>query len=99
MKELIKQAKQGDAEAQCLLGLAYHNGDGLEISPEKAFRWWMKAYYKGELVEQNYDLALYWLKKAYEEGKTEAFEYIKEICKVIRENTNDKKENFQFSLK
>ena len=46
MKELIKQAKEGDAEAQCLLGLAYHNGDGLEISPEKAFRWWMKAYYK-----------------------------------------------------
>ena len=37
-------------------------------------------YYKGEIVEQNYDLALYWLKKAYEEGKTEAFEYIKEIC-------------------
>ena len=46
MEELIKQAKKGDAEAQFLLGLAYHNGDGLEISPEKAFRWWMKAYYK-----------------------------------------------------
>jgi TPR repeat protein len=43
MEELIKQAKEGDAEAQFLLGLAYHNGDGLEISPEKAFRWWMKA--------------------------------------------------------
>ena len=46
MKELIKQAEQRDAEAQFLLGLAYYNGDGLEISPEKAFRWWMKAYYK-----------------------------------------------------
>ena len=43
-------------------------------------------YYKGEVVEQNYDLAMYWLKKAYEEGKTEAFEYIKEICKAVREN-------------
>ena len=43
MKELIKQAEQGDAEAQFLLRLAYHNGDGLERSPEKAFRWWMKA--------------------------------------------------------
>ena len=42
-------------------------------------------YYKGEVVEQNYDLAMYWLKKAYGEGKTEAFEYIKEICKVVRE--------------
>lgn len=38
MKELIKQAKQGDAEAQCLLGLAYYNGDIWERSPEKAFR-------------------------------------------------------------
>ncbi|MBQ8602496.1 MAG: sel1 repeat family protein [Bacteroides sp.] len=174
MKELIKQAKQGDAEAQFLLGLTYYNGDVLENSPEKAFRWWMKAtkqeyifampylvycyeqgygtkvdkkkafvyckkaaehgdvdvqthlartyydcfvieeteankekilkwarmgaklgnvdaqlklgviYYKGEVVEQNYDLAMYWLKKAYEEGKTEAFEYIKEICKAMR---------------
>ena len=45
--------------------------------------------YKGEIVEQNYDLALYWLKKAYEGGKTEAFEYIKEICKNVRENTID----------
>ena len=53
-------------------------------------------YYKGEIVEQNYDLALYWLKKAYEWGKTEAFEYIKEICKVMRENINDKERNDEY---
>ena len=46
-------------------------------------------YYKGEVVQQNYDLAMYWFKTAYEEGKTEAFEYIKEICKAVRENTKD----------
>ena len=28
MEELIKQAKQGDAEAQYQLGLAYYNGNG-----------------------------------------------------------------------
>lgn len=31
MKELIKQVKEGDAETQFLLGLAYHNGDSLGI--------------------------------------------------------------------
>lgn len=68
MKELIKQAKQGDAEAQFLLGLTYYNGDVLERSPEKAFKW-INAAAKG-----NY---------------TDAFEYIKEICKAMRENTKD----------
>lgn len=28
MEELIKQAEQGNAEAQYQLGLAYYNGDG-----------------------------------------------------------------------
>jgi len=32
MKELIKQAEQGDAEAQFLLGLTYYNGDVLDGS-------------------------------------------------------------------
>lgn len=43
MEELIKQAKQGNTEAQFHLGMAYYNGDGIEENHEKAFRWWMKA--------------------------------------------------------
>lgn len=43
MEELIKQAEQGNAEAQFQLGLAYYNGEGIEESHEKAFRWWMKT--------------------------------------------------------
>ena len=35
----------------------------------------------------------------YNQANGNLGEYIKEICKVMRENTNDKKENFQFSLK
>ena len=56
MKELIKQAKQGDAEAQFLLGLTYYNGDVLENSPEKAFKWWMKV------AKQEYVFALPYFK-------------------------------------
>jgi TPR repeat protein len=89
MKELIKQAKQGDAEAQCLLGLAYHNGDGLEISPEKAFRWWMKA------AKQEYVFAMPYLIYCYEQGygtkvdKKKAFIYCKKAAEhgiTIKEN-------------
>lgn len=36
MKELIKQAKQGDAEAQFELAIAYHNGDGVDVNNEQA---------------------------------------------------------------
>ena len=38
MKELIKQAEQGDAEAQFQLGLAYYNGDGINKSYSKAYK-------------------------------------------------------------
>ena len=104
MKELIKQAKQGDAEAQFLLGLTYYDCfviEETEANKDKILKWARMGaklgnvdtqfklgviYYKGEVVEQNYDLAMYWLKKAYGEGKSEAFEYIKEICKVVRES-------------
>ena len=80
MKELIKQSKEGDAEAQFFLGLAYHNGDGLEISPEKAFRWWMKA------AKQEYVFAMPYLIYCYEQGygtkvvKKKAFIYCKKAA-------------------
>ena len=89
MEELIKQAEQGDTEAQCLLGLAYHNGDGLEISPEKAFRWWMKA------AKQEYVFAMSYLIYCYEQwygtkvDKKKAFIYCKKAAEhgiTIKEN-------------
>ena len=89
MKGRIKQAKGGDAVAQGLLGLAYHNGDGLEISPEKAFRWWMKA------AKQEYVFAMPYLIYCYEQGygtkvdKKKAFIYCKKAAEhgiTIKEN-------------
>lgn len=47
MEELIKQAEQGNAEAQFRLGMAYYNGDKIEKDEEKAFEWWMKAAEQG----------------------------------------------------
>lgn len=62
MEELIKQAVKGDAESQCQLGLAYYKGDVLERSPEKAFRWWMKA------AKQKYVHAMPYFIYCYEQG-------------------------------
>ena len=83
MEELIKQAEQGDAEAQFHLGLAYYQGNGIEESHEKAFEWWMKAaeqevpgamrnlgimYRDGDGVVQDLFNAMYWFGKAYRYG-------------------------------
>ena len=86
MEELIKQAEQGDAEAQFHLGLAYYQGNGIEESHEKAFEWWLKAaeeevgamrnlgimYRDGDGVEQDLFNAMYWFGKAYRYGIEEA---------------------------
>ena len=80
MEELIKQAEQGDAEAQFLLALAYHNGDGIEVSYEKAFEWWTKA------TKQGYIYAMLYLIYCYEQGcgteidKEKAFIYCKKAA-------------------
>ena len=47
MKELIKQAEQGDARVQFRLGMAYYRGNGVEIIVEEAFKWWLKAANQG----------------------------------------------------
>ena len=62
MEELFKQAEQGDAEAQFLLGLAYYNGEGIEESYEKAFEWWTKA------AEQEVPSAMFNLGIMYRDG-------------------------------
>ena len=87
IQEIIKQAEQGDAEAQFQLGLAYCNGDGIEENHEKAFEWWTKAaeqevpaamynlgimYRDGDGVEQDLYNAMYWFGKAYRYGMKEA---------------------------
>lgn len=47
MEELIKQADEGDAEAQFRLGMAYYKGNRIEKSQVKALKWWTKAAEQG----------------------------------------------------
>ena len=48
MEELIKQADEGDAEAQFRLGMAYYNGNGISKNYSKACYWFKKAVEQGD---------------------------------------------------
>ena len=73
------KADQGDAQAQCALGLKYDMGEGVEQDFTKAAAWYSKAanqglayaqcnlgsmYDEGVGVKQCYDTAVQWYKKA-----------------------------------
>ncbi len=78
---LIARAKQGDADAQRILGMVYFNGDGVEKNPTEAVKWMRKAaaqensqaqfvlgmaYFYGNGVERNGTEAVNWWLKAAE---------------------------------
>ena len=81
--ELKKAAEQGDAQAQCNLGLCYAFGYGVEKNLSEAVKWWRKAaeqgyaqaqcnlgisYANGDGVEKNPTEAVKWYRKAAEQG-------------------------------
>jgi len=78
-----KAADQGDAPAQCNLGLMYSKGTGVAQDYNEAMQWYHKAadqgdadaqhnlgfmYLKGRGVTQNYDEAIQWYRKAVDQG-------------------------------
>lgn len=63
-EELLRLAKQGNANAQYKLGACYYSGNGVEQDYEKAVEWYLKAEKQGEWdCNANYTLA-----KCYEYG-------------------------------
>ena len=82
--ELVKNAKNGNREAQLNLGNCYYEGYGVEQNYSEAVRWYRKAaeqgeasaqlnlgacYFQGNGVEQNDAEAVRWYRKAAEQGK------------------------------
>ncbi|HIU97479.1 MAG TPA: sel1 repeat family protein, partial [Candidatus Ornithoclostridium faecigallinarum] len=43
-----KAAEQGDAVAQCNLGICYANGQGVKQDRQKAIEWYTKAAQQGD---------------------------------------------------
>jgi TPR repeat protein len=87
LKEITPLAKDGNADAQHLLGLMYYMGRGVQRDYRQAFSWHYKAalqgkadaqyvigamYYTGNSVPQDQKLAVTWFRKAAEQGHAEA---------------------------
>ena len=87
IETLKAKAEQGDAEAQCDLGLRYYSGDGVPKDKAEAINWYHKAaeqgyakaqfnlalcYYNGEGVPEDKAEAVNWFRKAAEQGDAEA---------------------------
>ena len=89
-----KASEQGNADAQCWLGVCYYNGYGVTKSYTEAVKWIHKAaeqgnadaqyslglcYYSGDGVTQNKTKAVKWIQKAAEQGNADA-QYSLGVC-------------------
>lgn len=86
-EETLKAAEQGDINAQFLLGVMYHDGQGVRLDYNQAAFWLIKAaelgsssaqhnigimYFKGQGITQDYNQAAYWITKSAEQGVAES---------------------------
>jgi hypothetical protein len=58
--ELRSVADQGDAEAQYLMGIRYHSGEGVPHDDAKAVEWFERAAEQGQVDAQSLLGAYYW---------------------------------------
>lgn len=95
-----KAAKDGDAEAQCLLGLFYNTGVYLKKDYQKAFYWYEQAakqnipkaqaqigymYEMGYGVSKDSPKAIFWLEKAAKQNDVHA-QYLLGSIYLIKNN-------------
>ena len=93
-KANIKAARNGDANAQYLIGLCFHRGDGVDKDYELAAFWFRKSadqgfadsqlalgiyYSQGWGVTQDYKQTVYWYSKAAEQDNPDA-QYMLGLC-------------------
>jgi TPR repeat protein len=91
IKEIRKDAEQGNPIAQCNLGCCYYNGWVVSQDNNEAVKWFQKSaaqgnddaqinlgicYYYGYGVSQDWNKAIKWLEKSAEKGYAEAQGYL-----------------------
>ena len=87
IKDLTRNAKKGNAEAQCALGNCYSEGNGVEKDWNQATIWYLKAafqnyaeaqyklgncYFEGNGIKKDLDQAVFWYSKAAEQQYADA---------------------------
>ena len=83
IEEMRKAAEEGDAQAQCYLGVCYQNGQGVKQDYHEAVKWFKRSadqndpvaqcylgvcYQAGLGVPQEYGQAANWFREAAEQG-------------------------------
>jgi TPR repeat protein len=66
--DILKAAKQGDAEAQFKLGSYFYHGEVIVLNEQTKEFANYNYYYNGEIVEKDKDKAAEWLHKAAHQG-------------------------------
>ena len=103
---IIESAKQGDAGAQCRLGVMHYNGDGVPQNYKLAIKYYTESAKQGHpkaqhelglmycngagLVERDYKQAYIWLNLAVCNGFEEGRRIRDEIARVMNPNDLEK---------
>lgn len=77
-EELKTKAEQGDAEAQCNLGLRYENGQEGPTNMVEAVKWFRKA------ADQNYAAAESCLASCYDEGQVVGQDHSEDYSQALK---------------
>ena len=79
--ELMRAAAQeGDAQAQCYLGVCYQNGQGVEQNHQEAVKWFRKAADQDDPVAQCYLGVCYWMGQGVPQEFGEAAKWLREAA-------------------
>ncbi|HQL08649.1 MAG TPA: tetratricopeptide repeat protein, partial [Lentisphaeria bacterium] len=81
VQELLKAAEQGNADAQCKLGIMYHDGEGAPKDLAEAVKWLRKAAEQGHADAQSRLGYLYATGEGVPKDLAEAFEWTREAAK------------------
>jgi len=73
-------ADHGDAHAQFMLGLMYHDGQGISPDETQAFAWFRKAAEQGNAEAQNYVGYMYTHGQGVTENRVAGFEWLRKAA-------------------
>ena len=79
--EAMRQAaEEGDAQAQCYLGVCYQNGQGVEQNHQEAVKWFRRAAEQDDPVAQCYLGVCYWMGQGVPQEFGEAAKWLREAA-------------------
>ena len=76
---IIKGVENGDAEAQCRLGIMYGEGQNVKRDNEQAFYWLKKSYEQGKVEAQCLLAMAYATGSGVERDETQALKLLKQV--------------------